>query len=121
MKLSVHFSRPEFACKCGCGFDTVDAELVDALEDVRMHFMAPVVINSACRCLEHNESVGGAKNSQHTKGRAADIVVKGATPAEVYEYLNKKYANEYGIGKYNSFTHIDTRSGVSARWDFSDQ
>ena len=37
---------------------------------------APVIINSA-RSINHNRNVGGASNSMHTYGIAADIVVSG--------------------------------------------
>jgi hypothetical protein len=33
--LSAHFSRSEFACKCGCGFDDVKPDLIEALEALR--------------------------------------------------------------------------------------
>ena len=114
-KLSTFFKREEFECQCGCGFDTVDAELLDVLDTVRAHLNAPVKINSACRCTAHNKSVGGSLTSQHTKGRAADIVVKGIDPEIVYQFLNDNYANKYGIGKYDTFTHYDIRK-KKARW-----
>ena len=71
-QLSQYFKRSEFACKCGCGFDTVDSILLETLEAVRLHFKVPVTITSGCRCLAHNAAVGGAKASQHTLGRASD-------------------------------------------------
>lgn len=43
------------------------------LEPLRRHFGRPITINSGFRCKELNKAVGGAKNSYHTKGRAADI------------------------------------------------
>jgi len=116
--ISKHFKRSEFACRCGCGFDTVDVELLEVLEDVRTHFNLPVIISSACRCREHNEGVQKIANSnyrayssrsKHMYGIAADIKVKGAMPSLVYLYLSNKYPNKYGIGSYNTFTHIDIR------------
>lgn len=114
--LSPHFSRKEFACKCGCGFDTVDVETLAVLEDVREQFGAPVTIHSGCRCLVYNRRVGGALNSQHMRARAADIAVFGVAPSKIATYLEKKYPDKYGIGRYGTFTHVDTRSGVTARW-----
>ena len=112
-----YFSRSEFACKCGCGFDTVDAELVEVLTLVREHFGVPVTVNSGCRCPQYNASgaVGGTPRSKHLEGRAADIVVRGVSPVIVHDYLNAKFPNQYGLGSYESFTHIDTRTG-KARW-----
>jgi uncharacterized protein YcbK (DUF882 family) len=113
--ISKHFNRSEFACKDKCGFDTVDVELITVLEDLREHFDSPVRINSASRCKKHNDSIGGAKKSQHLLCRAADVTVDKISPIAVWEYLNYKYMGYYGVGRYQSFTHIDTRSN-SARW-----
>ena len=114
--LSKHFSRKEFKCKCGkCDYDTIDAELLVILEDVREHFGKPVIINSGNRCPTHNKNVGGAANSYHVRGRAADIVIKGVSPDIVHAYLDGKYPTQYGLGKYKTFTHIDSRTGKS-RW-----
>lgn len=113
--LSEHFSRSEFACKCGCGFDNISTELITVLEDIRTYFGVPVKINSGCRCEKHNAKVGGVQNSQHVQGIAADIVVSGRTPAQVADYLENKYQDHYGVGRYSSFTHIDVRQ-AKARW-----
>jgi uncharacterized protein YcbK (DUF882 family) len=107
---SRYFQRSEFACKCGCGADTIDYELVRALDDIREHFDRPVVITSAVRCESHNKACGGAAGSQHLRGRAADITVYGTPPAVVAEQMGLG-----GIGVYDTFTHIDTRHGRS-RW-----
>lgn len=117
MKLSPNFYRDEFACKCGCGFDTVDAELLEILELARGSFQRPIVINSGCRCQEYNKSVAGTKNSQHLLGRAADIVVNGILPSRVAEWGELLLETHGGIGRYKTFTHIDTRSGKQARWE----
>lgn len=117
MKLSEHFNRSEFKCNCGlCDYDTVDSELIEVLEDVREHFNAPVTITSGNRCPDYNAHVGGSKNSWHVRGRAADIQVAGVMPQVVQNYLLVKYPDQYGIGSYSSFTHIDTRT-TKGRWN----
>ncbi|WP_442489391.1 D-Ala-D-Ala carboxypeptidase family metallohydrolase [Halomonas litopenaei] len=113
---SRYFQRGEFACSCGCGFDTVDAETLAVLEDVREHFEAPVIITSGCRCPAYNARIGGAEHSQHKLGRAADIQVRGVAPAQVQDYLIDRYPGRYGIGRYDNFTHVDTRTNGPARW-----
>lgn len=113
--LNKYFKRREFACRCGCGTSTVDAELLQVLTDVREHFDTPVVVNSGHRCSKHNSNVGGARGSKHLLGIAADISVKGVSPIKVREYLCNKYPDKYGIGAYQNFTHIDVRSN-KARW-----
>jgi len=116
MKLSPHFDREEFTCKCSeCNFDTVDVVLLQVLEHIRLKYNSPVRINSGCRCPVHNKAVGGSKNSQHLYGRAADIVVDGVKAVDVYAWLDETYSRRYGMGKYNTFTHIDTRN-FKARW-----
>ena len=111
--MSTHFSRSEFACPDHCGLDTVDAELLSDLESIREHLERKVTITSGCRCPEYNRSVGGAENSQHLLGRAADIVVDGITPALVQELAEQ--LDVHGLGEYSTFTHIDSRNGT-ARW-----
>ena len=112
--LSENFSKSEFECSC-CGDTKISDELVEVLQGLRTELEEGVTITSSYRCTKHNAEVGGAKRSQHLKGTAADIVVKGCTPAFIYEWLDKKYPDKYGLGKYKSFTHIDVRTS-KARW-----
>jgi len=111
-----HFTRSEFACKCGCGFDTVDMELINLCNDVREFEGASVVVLSGCRCELHNAAIGGAKHSQHKLARAADLAV--SDPWKTYQYVCNKYSNCYGFGLYDWGVHVDTRSGNPARWDY---
>ena len=115
MKLSEHFNSTEFACKDGCGASDVEPALIKVLEGVRAHFNQPVIIVSGRRCAKHNQNVGGAKQSQHLLGTAADIKVKGITPKAVADYLESTYPKDFGIGRYPTFTHIDVRN-YKARW-----
>ena len=114
-KLSAHFSSQEFACKCGCGQAEVHPKLIELLEHLRAHFNQPVIITSGRRCEKHNKHVGGAKNSQHLLGTAADINIKHVTPKAVADYLESTYPDSHGIGRYKTFTHIDVRHD-KARW-----
>jgi uncharacterized protein YcbK (DUF882 family) len=112
--LSANFSRSEFACKCGCGWDTVDTVLLEALQGRRESSGAAMTINSGCRCEIYNEQVGGGQASQHLAGRAADVVEKGITPRETQDYFETLGMS---VGRYPSFTHVDSRSGPPARWN----
>ena len=117
MRLSPNFFRAEFRCKCGkCEFDTVDAELLKVLQRAADYFETSVSISSAGRCEFWNRHVGGGEKSQHLYGRAADITVFDVQPDLVADYFTRVYNGKYGIGRYNTFTHIDTR-GPMARWD----
>ena len=114
-RVSEHFLRGEFACKCGCGFAAVDVELLKILEKLRKRFESPVEIHSGCRCVEWNKKVGGKPKSQHLRGLAADVVVKGVQPRDVYEFLDSLEVP--GLGKYDTFTHVDVRMKEGkARW-----
>ena len=114
MQLSNYFNREEFKCSC-CDFDTVDSRLISILGEVRQHFKSPVKINSGARCLKYNRLIGSKDTSQHVQARAADIVVKDVSTQDVFNYLDGKYPDELGLGRYSTFTHIDTRNG-KARW-----
>ena len=123
MQVSKHFNRSEFACQCGCGFDAVDVALVNALEDARAHFTKKhpkknifIKITSGNRCLRHNIKVGGATRSKHLYGMAVDFIINDVHHNQVADYLESKYPDWFGIGRYNGRTHLDSRS-KPARWD----
>jgi uncharacterized protein YcbK (DUF882 family) len=103
------FSRWEFACKCGCGFDAVDHVLLMRLTELREAFGKPVRINSGCRCARHNQRAGGARSSYHTRGRAADFTVQDTDPREVWEIFNVINGEHYGLILYINRLHLDTR------------
>lgn len=113
---TLHFNESEFKCR-HCGEVKPSQHLMAVLELVRMHFSQPVTVNSSYRCEEHNAAVGGAKNSKHKLGIAADIVVKGIEPKLVYQLLDSVFPNSYGLGLYEKkgFVHVDVRPN-KARW-----
>ena len=73
----------------------------------------PVNINSGFRTASHNKKVGGAEQSQHLYGMAADIAVTGVKPEDVADYAEKLLPGTGGIGRYKGFTHIDVRKTKS--------
>lgn len=109
-KLTINFAINEFACKGSgcCSTVKIDFELAACLQKIRDHFGKPVTITSGYRCSTHNKAVGGATNSYHTTGQAADIIVTGVSPAQVAKYAES--IGMRGIGQYSNFTHVDTRS-----------
>ena len=105
--LSDHFSKYEFRCKCGCGYDDVQPLLVSMLEWMRVTLGRPMVINSGCRCRPYNTLIGGNPNSEHMDGQAADIRI--GNSAQRREMV--KLAWEAGfkrLGVANGFVHVDT-------------
>ena len=123
MKLTANFSLSEFECKCGCEMPDNVLEnvklLAENLQMLRMFIKQPIKVNSAYRCLSHNENIGSKSTSQHVLGKAADIVVKELKPNEVADIaeqlMNKGLFKMGGVGRYNTFTHVDIR-GKKARW-----
>jgi uncharacterized protein YcbK (DUF882 family) len=104
--LSEHFSRSEFSCKCGCGFNDVSLELIHLLESIREEYDKPMRITSGCRCPDYNASVGGVSNSAHTRGTAADIRVSGgADRRRLVDCGVMLWAS--GIGVARTFIHFD--------------
>ncbi len=115
--ISTHFSRKDFTCHCGCGLTIINTTLLSRLEAVRNHFNSPVIVECTCRCPAHNKMVGGEPKSKHLSGEAADIKVVGVSPDTVWKYFEESFPNTGGLGRYNTFTHIDVRP-EKARWDF---
>ena len=115
-KISPHFSREEFSCNCGCGFDAIHLPLLEMLEKIRVHFGKPLKTTSVNRCLDHNRRCNSKDTSQHVRGVAADIKMKGVTPQELYDYIQESI-DPNGLGIYKTWIHIDDRTGSYARWD----
>ena len=119
-KLSPHFRRGEFACHCGCGLAEPNPKLISLLELIRSKAGDKAVsIVSGHRCVKHNKAVGGAHNSQHLTGNAADIRVKGLSVQRLHSLItaihNDGLAHVGGLGFYSDFIHVDVRDGI-ARW-----
>ena len=94
-QLTEHFSREEFACKCGCGADKVSKELVEKLELVRLMYGKPMRVTSGVRCAFHNQGEGGKKTSAHLQGEAADIAVKDCSERDLLVGFLRTYSIEH--------------------------
>lgn len=65
--------------------------LVDmVLDPLREKYGKPIIVNSGFRSELLNKKVNGAKNSQHTKGQAADIQTIGDKDNKLLFYLAKE-------------------------------
>ena len=122
--MTKNFSKEEFDCNDGSEMNIAIyhnmVKVANQLQILRNYIGKPITINSGYRSEEYNASIGGAKNSQHIMGRAADIVVKGMTPLAVHTtielLIEKGDMLQGGLGLYDSFVHYDIR-GTKARWD----
>lgn len=110
--ISKFFKSKEFECKCGkCEEQFVSEGLLEKLDKVREEFGKPVIVTSGYRCPAHNEAIGGAKNSSHVNGLAADIQPKIVTLDDLdllYEICYNIFSN-IGDGRSKKFIHVDDR------------
>lgn len=112
-KISTNFRSKEFDCQGNgcCSITPIDEKLVEYLQQIRTHFGKPVYV-TAYRCKTHNAKVANAApNSYHCYGMAADFHIDGVTPAEIAKYAES--IGIKGIGLYDTFVHIDTRTTKS--------
>lgn len=89
------------------------------LVQLRQRLGAPISISSGYRNQAYNAAVGGEPNSVHMRFNAFDITSSKARPDQVAAALEAMAAEGLflgGLGRYNGFTHVDTR-GRTARWD----
>jgi len=115
---TAHFNWGEFYGCSGSSFSGGKVSASTVKENVRRLMWklealrkkagnSPVSINSGFRTIACNSSVGGASNSMHMYGVAADIRVSGKTPYQVQAIA--KTCGFSGIGRYTTFVHVDSR------------
>ena len=98
-----HFSEKEFWCRCsqcqkgdaelgippggmmGGVPENVKALVENVLDPLREKYGKPIKVNSGYRCPNHNLAVGGATQSQHMKGEAADIAMVHGSRFKVHD------------------------------------
>lgn len=115
--LSKNFSRHEFACRCGCGQDTVDHELIERAQDLcdeslKMYPPGSYLVahvTSGNRCETHNKDEGGADDSQHRYSKALDAVFEIVKPDghrvivppdPIKSIVDKNWPAKYGFAMY---------------------
>lgn len=119
----MNFKIEEFNCKSGAKMPSnVLANvlrLMNNLQALRNEVKRPITITSGYRSPAHNRAIGGAKNSRHMFGDAADIKVKNMSPKQVVAIIEKLISEgkmeEGGIGIYPSWVHYDC-SLIKRRW-----
>lgn len=101
-----YFTKDEFDCKCGCGFNNVSDDLVAKLDQARHEYGAPMVVTSGCRCKAHNAKVGGVGDSTHVLGEAADIATTNETRLPILRALIKRFDRVF-VDYNRNFIHVD--------------
>ena len=112
-----YFKLEEFRCKCNgkcTGYPAViSRSLVTKLDSLIRPKYGATTITSGLRCKAHNKSEGGASNSRHTKGKAADWKngesCKGSVSRNaIIRYCNKNFHYSYGnTAAMGSSIHTD--------------
>ena len=128
MNLTEHFTLEELTHTDHREFDNTpnDVEianltrLAEFLETVKTVLGGkPVMINSAFRSKQVNDSVGSKDTSQHRVGCAADIRVPGMTPNQVIQTIMASNVHyDQIIREFDSWTHIsipNTVGGVARK------
>jgi len=92
---------------------------VDVVQAIRTITGNRVDVSSGCRCTAHNKSEGGRSQSKHLQNKitglceAIDFTVVRVKPIVIYNLLDPIWKG--GLGRYSTFTHIDSRN-IKARW-----
>lgn len=118
---SEFFDREEFRCQCKgkyCNGFPVEPEedLVRACNEIRRRLGVPVSIvdggGSGVRCPRHNAAVGGAGNSNHLYGKAADLHSE-KSPQEMYRIAEEVLGNTGELGLYDWGVHVAVNCSYS--------
>lgn len=89
-------------------------ELVkNVLDPARENLAFPIKVNSGFRSIAVNNAIGGAKNSQHTKGEAADLDCE--DNAKLFNYISDNLVFdqliwEGGDDKQPAWVHVSFSS-----------
>lgn len=79
----------------------------NVLEPLRVKLGKPITITSGYRCERDNAAIGGANNSQHVLGQAADILVNGMTVSEVFDFIKASgIPYDQNIHEFSEWNHI---------------
>lgn len=112
-KLTPHFNDLEFRDHQTHDLVGPPVMLLGVLENLRGQIGRPLTIVSGYRTRATNDSVGGAGDSRHLYGDAADIPEGYATVAQA------EAAGAVGIGSLRGWAvHVDVRPGGPARWTY---
>lgn len=95
------------------GFMIIVAER--CFEPLREWYGKPIKINSFFRCEELNKAVGGAKNSQHSKGEAIDMSAGSKEEnKKIFDWCKANLIFDQLINEYDyTWVHISYKVGMN--------
>jgi len=90
--------------------------LCGALEQVRALFGAPIIVSSGFRSERVNRLIGGATNSQHVQGLAADFTVIEVSPRETVRRISESAVPfDQLILEFDRWVHLSVARGTPRR------
>jgi len=116
--LAKHFAAEELACGCDrdeCRAVVVHWRLIRLLSRMREQIGQPLYVTSGYRCPKYNRDVGGARESLHLAGMAADVQAS-IEPRHLAAVALACGAG--GIGVYPRHVHVDVGE-AGRRWEDS--
>lgn len=123
--MAKYFKEGEFACKHCNGLPAggMDPNLVKVLDEARERVGVPIIVSSGYRCPEHNRAIGGASQSYHMRGMAADVYSNQISSEELHEVIYQvmqdfgiKGGHQYYPSERGDFVHVDTRGEWVSGW-----
>jgi peptidoglycan hydrolase-like protein with peptidoglycan-binding domain len=127
---TLHFNFSEFTDRISGNFNGGKVSAAAAKENARrcMYKLEalrlklgnkPITVNSGFRSIQHNSDIGGATDSMHLYGTAADLNVPGVANRTVYQK-----AETCGFSGLETYTedhqHVDSRADLGRAWWWQD-
>ena len=88
------------------------------LQPIRNKLKKPMVVTSGFRNKDVNKLVGGAENSQHTKGQAVDFIIKDMPPYQIYMHILNSDIEYDQLILEPSWVHISYNKGKNRKQHF---
>jgi zinc D-Ala-D-Ala carboxypeptidase len=123
---TAHFNWSEFTDRISGTFSGGKVSATAAKENARRAMYklealrkklgnVPITVNSGFRSIAHNSDVGGASDSMHLYGTAADLDVPGVANKTVYQ--KAETCGFSGLETYNEdHQHVDSRADLGRAW-----
>ncbi|MFF1836702.1 D-Ala-D-Ala carboxypeptidase family metallohydrolase [Streptomyces sp. NPDC058231] len=123
---TAHFDFSEFTDRISGTFSGGKLSAADVKENARRAMYklealrkklgnVPITVNSGFRSIAHNADIGGASDSMHMYGTAADLAVPGVSNKTVYQK-----AETSGFSGLETYTadhqHVDSRADLGRAW-----
>ncbi|MFR0355095.1 D-Ala-D-Ala carboxypeptidase family metallohydrolase [Streptomyces sediminimaris] len=123
---TLHFNWSEFTDRVSGSFSGGKLSASQVKENVRrcMYKLEalrkklgdkPITVNSGFRSIAHNADIGGASDSMHLYGTAADLNVPGVSNKTVYQ--KAETCGFSGLERYTAdHQHVDSRADLGRAW-----